>query len=78
VTVIVCSRSIQKAKRAAEQINGKAFAAEIDITSNSSVNSYLQQMFSNYKRIDILINNAGYPFNTEIWYKKSIILRMKN
>jgi NAD(P)-dependent dehydrogenase (short-subunit alcohol dehydrogenase family) len=41
-TVIVCSRSIQKSerKRAAGEINGKAFAPEIDITSNSSVRSF--------------------------------------
>jgi NAD(P)-dependent dehydrogenase (short-subunit alcohol dehydrogenase family) len=70
VTVIVCSRSIQKAEKAAQQINGKAFAAEIDITSNSSVKRFLQKVLSNYRRIDILINNAGYPFNSNIWSKK--------
>jgi 3-oxoacyl-[acyl-carrier protein] reductase len=70
MTVIVCSRSIQKVERAAKQINGKAFAAEIDITCNASVISFLQQVLSNHGRIDILINNAGYPFNSEIWYKK--------
>ena len=69
-TVIVCSRSIQNAERAAEQINGKAFAAEIDITNNSSVRSFLQHVISNHNRIDILINNAGYPFDSGIWYKE--------
>jgi 3-oxoacyl-[acyl-carrier protein] reductase len=70
ITVIVCSRSIQKAERVAKQIKGKAVAAEIDITSNSSVNSFLQRVLSSHGRIDILVNNAGYPFNSEIWYKK--------
>jgi len=69
-TVIVCSRSIQNAEKAAKQINGKAFAAEIDITSNSSVRSFLQHVISNYNRIDILVNNAGYPFDSGIWYKE--------
>ena len=68
--MIVYLRNIQKAERAEQQINNKAFAAEIDITSNSSVNSFLQQVLSNQGRIDILINNAGYSFNSEIWYKK--------
>jgi NADP-dependent 3-hydroxy acid dehydrogenase YdfG len=68
--VIVYLRNIQKAERAEQQINNKAFAAEIDITSNSSVNSFLQRVLSNQGRIDILINNAGYSFNSEIWYKK--------
>ena len=53
-----------------KQIKGKAVAAEIDITSNSSVNSFLQRVLSSHGRIDILVNNAGYPFNSEIWYKK--------
>jgi 3-oxoacyl-[acyl-carrier protein] reductase len=66
----VCSRNIQNAEKAAKQINGKAFAAEIDITSNSSVRSFLQHVISNYNRIDILVNNAGYPFNSGIWYKE--------
>ena len=71
-TVIVCSRSIQNAERAAEQINGKAFAAEIDITNNSSVRSFLQYVISNHNRIDILINNAGYPFVVEFGIKNFI------
>jgi 3-oxoacyl-[acyl-carrier protein] reductase len=78
ITVIVCSRSIQKAERAAKQIKGKAFAAEIDITSISSVNSFLQHVLSSHGRIDILVNNAGYPFNSEIWYKKFTRIQMKN
>jgi 3-oxoacyl-[acyl-carrier protein] reductase len=53
-----------------KQIKGKAVAAEIDITSNSGVNSFLQRVLSSHGRIDILVNNAGYPFNSEIWYKK--------
>jgi NAD(P)-dependent dehydrogenase (short-subunit alcohol dehydrogenase family) len=59
-----------KKQRAVKQINGKAFAAETDITCNASVKSFLQQVLSHHGRIDILINNAGYPFNREIWYKK--------
>jgi hypothetical protein len=42
VTAIVYLSNIQKADRAEQQINDKAFAAEIDITGNSSVNSFLQ------------------------------------
>ena len=55
--MIVYLRNIQ-ADRAEQQINDKAFAAEIDITSNSSVNSFLQRVLLNHGRIDILINNA--------------------
>lgn len=69
-TVIVCSRNINQATRAVTQIKGKAFAAEVDVTSDSSVKDFIQQVLDNHKRIDILVNNAGYPFDQGIWYKK--------
>jgi len=62
-TVIVCSRNEEQADRAIKQINGKVFAAALDVTDNSSVQKFMQQ-------IDILVNNAGYPFDREIWYKR--------
>jgi NAD(P)-dependent dehydrogenase (short-subunit alcohol dehydrogenase family) len=65
ITVIVCSRVFKK-QRVAKQINGNAFAAEIDIACNASATSFLQQVLSNHGRICILIINAGYPFNSEI------------
>lgn len=30
----------------------------------------MNQILSKYGRIDILINNAGYPFNSNIWYRR--------
>lgn len=69
-TVIVCSRSKQSAVKSAEEIKGKTFAAEIDVTNSSGIKRFLQQILSDHKRIDILINNAGYTFDREIWYKK--------
>jgi len=70
VTVIVCSRSKQSAVKSAEEIKGKTFAAEIDVTNRSSIKRFLQQIVSDHERIDILINNVGYPFDRKIWYKK--------
>jgi 3-oxoacyl-[acyl-carrier protein] reductase len=68
-TVIVCSRSEEQACRAIKQISGKVFAAELDVTKNSSVQKFMKQILSAHNRIDILVNNAGYPFDREIWYK---------
>lgn len=68
--VIVCSRSHVPAARAAAQINGKTFAAKLDVTNDTSIKKFMKQILSNYKQIDILINNAGYPFDKNIWYKK--------
>ena len=70
VTVIVCSRSKQSAVKSAEEIKGKTFAAEIEVTNSTSIKRFLQQTVSDHERIDILINNAGYPFDRKIWYKK--------
>ena len=69
-TVIVCSRSKQSAVKSAEEIKDKTFAAKIDVTNRSSIKRFLQQIVSDHERIDILINNAGYPFDRKIWYKK--------
>lgn len=68
--VIVCSRSHVRAARAAAQINGKTFAAKLDVTNDTSIKKFIKQILSKYKQIDILINNAGYPFDKKIWYKK--------
>jgi 3-oxoacyl-[acyl-carrier protein] reductase len=68
--VIVCSRKQEQAARAVAQINGKAFAAELDVTDDLRVKGFIQQILSDHKRIDILVNNAGYHFDNNIWYKK--------
>jgi NAD(P)-dependent dehydrogenase (short-subunit alcohol dehydrogenase family) len=70
-TTIVCSRIKEQAERAIKQISsGKVFAAEIDVTSDSSVKKFMQQILSKFEGIDILVNNAGYPFDNNIWYKR--------
>lgn len=68
--VIVCSRSHERATKAAAQINGKTYAAKVDVTNDTSIKEFIQQISSKYSQIDILVNNAGYPFDKNIWYKK--------
>lgn len=41
--VIVCSRKKEQAARAVAQINGKAFAAELDVTDDLRVKRFIQQ-----------------------------------
>lgn len=70
-TTIVCSRVNEQAQRAIKQISSsKVFAVELDVTSDISVNKFMQQTLSKFGRIDILVNNAGYPFDNNIWYKR--------
>ena len=56
--VIVCSRSHERATKAAAQINGKTFAAKVDVTNDTSIKEFIQQISSKFNQIDILANNA--------------------
>ena len=69
-TVIVCSRILDQAKRSASLINGKTFAAQLDVTNDLSIKKLLDQVITEYGRIDILVNNSGYPFDINIWNKR--------
>lgn len=68
-TVIVCSRSKDKARRAAALLNGKTDYASIDVTSDASIVKSMTKVLASHKHIDILVNNAGFPFERKIWYK---------
>ncbi len=67
--VVVCSRSEDKAKRVATQLNGKADFAGVDVTSDASVDRLMKRVLTSHRHVDILVNNAGYPFERQIWYK---------
>ncbi|HEX9677706.1 SDR family NAD(P)-dependent oxidoreductase [Nitrososphaera sp.] len=69
-TVVVCSRDIATAEKAARRIGKKAHPASLDVTSAKSVSSFVKKVVADHGRIDILVNNAGYPFDPKIWYKK--------
>jgi len=68
-TVIVCSRDLASAQKAARRIGKKAQAAGLDISSAKSVSGFVKKIVAAHGRIDILVNNAGYPFDPKIWYK---------
>jgi 3-oxoacyl-[acyl-carrier protein] reductase len=66
---IVCSRDINRAKLAANQINGRCMPEQVDVSDEISVRNLVKRVMAKHGRIDILINNAGYYFDKEIWYK---------
>ncbi|MEH2072388.1 MAG: SDR family NAD(P)-dependent oxidoreductase [Nostoc sp.] len=60
--VIITSRSLEKAKLAAEKLQGKVIAIELDVTDDRSINQAVKTLHQKIDRLDILINNAGvYP-----------------
>ena len=69
-TVIICSRSIERAIKASKTIKGKTFAIELDVTNQNNILYAIENILNNFGKIDILINNAGYKFDKELWYKK--------
>ena len=67
--VIVCSRNLHQSKTAASKIIGTAHALEVDVTKESSVKKFISAVMNRYQKIDILVNNSGYPFDDTIWNK---------
>ena len=67
--VIVCSRNLHQSKTAASKIMGTAHALEVDVTKESSVKKFISAVVKRYQKIDILVNNSGYPFDDIIWNK---------
>jgi 3-oxoacyl-[acyl-carrier protein] reductase len=69
-TVIICSRSIERAIRTSKNIKGKTFAIELDVTNQNNILDDIENILNKFGKIDVLINNAGYRFDKQLWYKK--------
>jgi len=62
--VIITSRSLDKAKQAAEELNsiGQVIPIELDVADDNSINQAFKTIESQIDKLDVLINNAGiYP-----------------
>lgn len=68
--VAVCSRNLQDAKKAARRISRGAEAHRLDVTGRQDVEQFVRRVVADHGRIDMLVNNAGYPFDRRTWYKK--------
>ena len=69
-TVIICSRHIENAIKVSKNIKGKTYALELDVTNMDNIYIGIEEIINKFDKIDILINNAGYRFDKELWYKK--------
>lgn len=68
--VIVCSRHIENAKKVSKNIKGKTYAIELDVTNINNIDDCIGDIIKKFGKIDVLINNAGYRFDKELWYKQ--------
>jgi 3-oxoacyl-[acyl-carrier protein] reductase len=68
-TVIMCSRSMAREDNSASRIEGKTYPERLDVTNAQGIAEFMRLVAERHKHIDILINNAGYPFDRMIWKK---------
>jgi len=62
-TVVVSDILIRQAEQVVTEINnagGKAYVLELDVTSESSWRSAIQEIIDSNGKLDILVNNAGF------------------
>jgi 3-oxoacyl-[acyl-carrier protein] reductase len=69
-TVIMSSRSRASAENSASLIKGTTYAEELDVTNARGIGEFVRCVADRHMHIDILINNAGYPFDRVIWNKR--------
>ena len=57
--VILACRDTAKGKMAEEFLGSNAVFLELDLSKPSSINQFVNQIYSDYSEIDVLYNNAG-------------------
>ena len=67
---VVCSRDIDRARMAMDQINGNCTAEEVDVSNEISIIDLVKRIMNKYGKNDILINNAGFYFDKDILFKR--------
>lgn len=68
--VILCSRNIGQCDSAAKRIHGSTFSFEVDVADDSSVEKFIKKISDKFDRVDVLVNNSGYPYDSILWNKK--------
>ena len=58
-TVILCSRDLNKGKKAADSIGKNVIAMQLDVTDENSIQNLAESVNTDFGNLDVLINNAG-------------------
>lgn len=61
-TVLVGSRDLDRGEAAVAQIDGDAYAVQLDITHEESITAAAHRIRDEFGRLDVLVNNAGISF----------------
>jgi 3-oxoacyl-[acyl-carrier protein] reductase len=69
--VVVIGRDKNEAQSTAEQLvreyQTNPLGLKVDVTSADEVKEMVDKVRQKYGRIDVLVNNAGYPIKDELW-----------
>lgn len=68
--VILCSRNLEQCSFVAKQIKGSTFSFELDVADDYSVDKFIEKISCKFDKIDVLVNNAGYRYDSTLWNKK--------
>jgi 3-oxoacyl-[acyl-carrier protein] reductase len=58
-----------RAENSASPIEGKTYPERLHVTNTQGIAEFIRHVAERHKHIDILINNAGYPFDRMVWNK---------
>jgi 3-oxoacyl-[acyl-carrier protein] reductase len=68
-TVIVTSRKKSKLKEVCNLIDKDCYGFQLDVSKKKSLIGFIKNISKQFNNVDILINNAGFPFVRKIWFK---------
>jgi NAD(P)-dependent dehydrogenase (short-subunit alcohol dehydrogenase family) len=63
---VVCARDIDTVRDLADEYEGRALAAQLDVTDSKQIGHAVQQAEHTFGGIDVLVNNAGYGYLSAI------------
>src|SRR6266571_3733977 len=67
--VVICSWNRQRVLEAAKEISSKVDGAELYVTRISEAKQPLEEIMEGSLHSTILVNNSGYRFDSNTWYK---------
>lgn len=65
-TVVVADKSLPSAQAVAKELGGRAIAIEVDVAVSASVQAMIRIVMDKFRRLDVLINNAGYGISGSV------------
>ncbi|MGV8107157.1 MAG: SDR family NAD(P)-dependent oxidoreductase [Nitrososphaerota archaeon] len=68
-TVVITSRKKSKLQKARKLIGNNCYGFQLDVSKKKSLLHFAGTISKYFNNVDILINNAGFPFERKIWFK---------